>query len=193
MTKTLQYLFVIVFLLLAFIQFKLFYNTYNLKQDELQADIQKSIQSIKHRIEKHESERHKILFEKYKAENLCGPAYANKNLDLTFRIAPTDTFSNLKDLTDIISKKLANQALQSGTFMLESLPLDSHYIQQVAKEELVQVSNTINFNVQLSADTSQTSFLMITGEQKPIDTEWLKQAKRMKGEDCNWIRRRGFG
>lgn len=158
MTKTLQYLFVIVFLLLTFIQFKLFYNTYNLKQDELHADIQNSIQSIKHRIERHESERHKILFEKYKAENLCGPAYANKNLDLTFRIAPTDTFSNLKDLTDIISKKLANQALQSGSFMLESLPLDSHYIQQVTKEELAQVSNTIDVKIQLSADTSQTTF-----------------------------------
>lgn len=158
MTKTLQYLFVIVFLLLSFIQFKLFYNTYNLKQDELHADIQKSIQSIKQSIEKHESERHKILFEKYKTENLCGPTYSNKPLDLTFRIAPTDTFSNLKDLTDIISKKLANQAMQSGSFMLASLPLDSAYIQRVAKQELNRLSNTISFNVQLSADTNQTSF-----------------------------------
>lgn len=158
MTKTLPYLFVVVFLLLSFIQFKLFYNTYNLKQDELHADIQKSIQRIKQSIETHESERHKVLFEKYKTENLCGPAYSRKNLDLTFRIAPTDSFSNLKDLTDIISKKLASQALQSGSFMLASLPLDSAYIQQVTKKELTRLSNTISFSVQLSADTNQTGF-----------------------------------
>ncbi len=158
MTKTLQYLFVMVFLLLIFIQFKLFYNTYNLKQEELHTHILKRIQGIKQRVEKHESERHKILFEKYKAENLCGSTYSNKNLDLTFRITPTDTFSNLKDLTDIISKKLANQALQSSAFMLEQLPLDSAFIQQVANDELRQVSSNINFSIQLSADSNQTTF-----------------------------------
>jgi two-component system phosphate regulon sensor histidine kinase PhoR len=158
MSKTIQYLFVIVFLLLSFIQFKLFYNTYNLKQDELHIDIQKRIQMVKLRVEKHETERHKILFEKYKKENLCGNTYSNKNLDLTFRITPTDSFSNLKDLTDVITKKLANQALESGTFMLASLPLDSVYIDQIVREELNALGNNIGFTFQLSANLEQTSF-----------------------------------
>jgi signal transduction histidine kinase len=158
MTKTLPSLFAIVFLLLSFIQFKLFYNTYNLKQDELHADIQKCIHSIKQQVEKHESERHRILFEKYKTENLCGTTYPHENLDLTFRIIPTDTFSNLKDLTDIISKKLANQALQSGAFMLASLPLDSNYIQQAATEGFAQLSKTIRCKILLSHDSLQSSF-----------------------------------
>ncbi len=156
MTKTLRLLFVIVFLLLVFIQFRLFYNAYDLKQDQLHSDIQNHIQLIKQRIEKHETERHKLLFEQYKTNNLCGSSNANKHLDLTFRIASTDTFSNLKDLTDIISKKLANQAWQSGRFMLASLPLDTAYIKQVAKEELSLLSHSIDVTVHLSADGWQT-------------------------------------
>ncbi len=155
MDRTLKYLFIIVFLLLSFVQFKLFYHTYQLKQEELHANIQKSLQVIKMRIEQHETERHKILFEKYKTENLCGDTYANKNLDLTFSIAPTDSFSNLKDLTDIISKKLANQALQSGSFMLESLPLDTSYINQISLNELSSLDNNVNYSLRLALDTNQ--------------------------------------
>jgi signal transduction histidine kinase len=159
MNNWLRYLFVFTFLLLSFIQFMLFYNTYNLKQDELYVDIQKIIHNIKYRIEKHESERHKLLFEQYKLDNLCGNTYYNKNFDLTFRIAPSDSFSNLKELTDIISKKLANQALQSGSFLIASLALDSSYIDQISNEELKKVSKNITYNYLLSPDSIQTNFV----------------------------------
>ncbi|MDP1727945.1 MAG: HAMP domain-containing sensor histidine kinase [Bacteroidota bacterium] len=154
MTQWLKLTFIAVYILLTAIQLKLFYSIYKFEEKKLYNEIELTIKELKNKIETYEINRHKNIFDHYKKENLCGDTYQNKPLELTFVIAPTDSFSNLKELNDIIYNKLSRQAINSAKYLIEKLPLDSAYLDSLVKNTFNSLNPKISGNYNLYATES---------------------------------------
>lgn len=144
MTQWLKFTFIAVYILLTAIQLKLFYSIYKFEEEKLYNEIELTIKALKTKIETYEINRHKYIFDHYKKENLCGDTYQNKPLELTFVIAPSDSFSNLKELNDIIYHKLSHQAINSAKYLIEKLPLDTAYLDSIVKNNFKVLNPKIN-------------------------------------------------
>ncbi len=154
MTQWLKYTFIAVYLLLTAIQLKLFYSIYKFEEKKLYNEIELKIKELKNKVEIYEINRHKNIFELYRKENLCGDSYQNKPLELTFVIAASDSFSNLKELSDIIYDKLSHQAINSSKYLIEKLPLDTPYLDSLIKNNFKTLNPKISGSYHL--DTSES-------------------------------------
>lgn len=138
-------LFVTIYLILSTIQLSLFYSIYRFEFARIQSNIIRTLGLVKSEVESHEINRHKTLFDAYKNKYLCGEDYLQKSLTLSFVIAPDEPFHNLKDLTDIITRKLYRQAVSSATYLLEQLPVDTVYRDSVLKASLSNLDKRLSY------------------------------------------------
>lgn len=149
MYKRLSLLLIFLFLALAIIQVVFFLNTFNLYQNQINTRFQLALNQTEQLIEQHEINRHKDIFNQYKDSFLCLPNATNSHIDLTFRINNKDTFNNLQDLGNIILKKLNKQALSSGKFMLNKMPIDTAFIDSTLNVQLLQIETDLGFKYNL--------------------------------------------
>lgn len=151
MIRRLKIVFIAVFLLLTAIQLKLFYSIYLFEQNKVYAKLNQLTVDLKKEVETYEINRHQRFFEAYKMAYLCGEDYATKPLTLSFVIQPTERFSNLKELTNIIDQKLQRQAVASTAYLLEQLPLDSVYFDSILQARISAVSPALTYTLETHA------------------------------------------
>lgn len=154
--KYLSYILFFLFLLISVLQGLFFYNTYHLHHQQIETRLEQSLIALEQTIEKHEINRHKELFGKYRQEYLCAPE-KDSFTDITFRIYSTDTFNNLQELSETINRKLSKQAINSSAYMIAQLPIDTNFIDSTLQVHLKSIDENINVQYELVASAQQTT------------------------------------